>query len=127
MIQLNEWFNEEVKLSPVRNLFISWLENKGIQGIHDATFEPETLVKEWLSFLFYFSEKISKQGKTMKHLELTAPLQNSIEIGETSKGELYLKSIKLYWGDGTVEGEMAVDKIFVLYDRAKMRINARKG
>ena len=62
-----------------------------------------------------------------EHLELTAPLQNSIEIGETSKSELYLKSLKLYWGDGTVEGEMAVDKLFALYDRARKQINERKG
>jgi len=60
-----------------------------------------------------------------EQLELSEPLQNSIEIGETSKGELYLKSIKLYWGDGTVEGEMAVDKLFVLYDRARKQINER--
>ena len=62
-----------------------------------------------------------------EYLELSELLQNSIEIGESSKGELYLKSLKLYWGDGTVEGEMTVDKIFDLYDRAKAKINERKG
>lgn len=62
-----------------------------------------------------------------EYLELSAPLQNSIEIGETSKSELYLKSLKLYWGTGTVEGEMTIDKMFELYDRAKAQINARKG
>ena len=62
-----------------------------------------------------------------EYLELTDELRNSIEIGETSKSELYLKSIKLYWGDGTVEGKIAADKIFDLYDRAKVKINERKG
>ena len=59
---------------------------------------------------------------TEKKLELSEPLQNSIEIGETSKGELYLKSLKIYWGD---EGEVAIDKIFELYDRAKKLIRER--
>ena len=62
-----------------------------------------------------------------EYLELTNELRNSVEIGESSKGELYLKSLKLYWGYGTVEGEVTIDRLFVLYDKVEAQINARKG
>ncbi len=39
-----------------------------------------------------------------EYLEISAPLQNSIEIGETAKGFLYMKSLKLYAPEG-IAGE----------------------
>ena len=62
-----------------------------------------------------------------EHLELSEPLQNSIEIGETSKSELYLKSLKQYHGSSLEDALAAVDKLFTVYDEIKAHINARKG
>jgi len=66
MIQFDEWFDKRAKMSPIRNLFICWLENGGVQGIYDATFEPNLLEEEWLSFLFYIGRKMQRVSNTMK-------------------------------------------------------------
>jgi len=57
--------------------------------------------------------------------QLSAPLQNSIEIGETSKGQLYLKSIKRYFGYNQEEYEYALEQLFVMYDKARKQIRDR--
>ena len=61
----------------------------------------------------------------MTELELTAPLQNSIEIGETSKGDLYLKSIKRYYGPYVGTWRHALKQLFAMYDEARKQINER--
>ncbi len=132
MVQFNEWFDENVKASHMLSPFVSWLENKGIQGIYDAAFEPETLFEEWASFLFYLGRKIATQPPTEglllmaeEYLELTAPLQNSIEIGETSKGDLYLKSCKIYFGTAAYDDKVVLNRLFKMYDEARKQINER--
>lgn len=52
-----------------------------------------------------------------EYLELTAPLQNSIEIGQTSKGDWYCKSIKLYFGNGEESRLNIIGELFSLKDR----------
>ena len=44
----------------------------------------------------------------MEELELSAPLQNSIEIGETSKNTWYIKSIKVYFGPEAEDRKNAI-------------------
>lgn len=53
---------------------------------------------------------------TEEYLELTALLQNSVEIGQTSKGDWYIKSIKVYFGHDKDLGEFAVNKLFWIRD-----------
>lgn len=57
MVQFDEWFDENVKKSHFCDLFISWLENRGMQI---TSFKPEVLEEEWLLFLFYLSAEIAK-------------------------------------------------------------------
>ncbi len=57
-----------------------------------------------------------------EYLEISAPLQNSIEIGETAKGFLYLKSLKLY-APNNLEG--LLEKLFDTYDKTKKAIGER--
>ena len=61
-----------------------------------------------------------------EHFELTEPLQNSIEIGETSKGSLYIKSIKQYHGALEKDWQHALEEIFAMYDEARRQINERR-
>ena len=60
-------------------------------------------------------------------IELTDEQKSSIEIGETNKSELYLKSLKQYHGNSLEDALAAVDKLFTVYDEVKMYMNARKG
>ena len=62
MEQFDKWFDERDR-AYIRNLFISWLKSNNVRGIYDATFKPEVLEEEWLSFLFYIGRKISKMAK----------------------------------------------------------------
>lgn len=54
-------------------------------------------------------------------VEAFAPLQNSIEIGETSKG-MQLKSIKLYFGNDEGDWEKAVTKLFQIREAVLSRL-----
>ncbi len=100
MVQFNEWFDKRAKTPPIRDLFISWLENKGIQGAYDAAFEPETLEEEWLSFLFYLGRKISKLTSISNTKEITVT-ENKMydEIKEATKEELLEAAIH-FWRSG---------------------------
>ena len=60
-----------------------------------------------------------------EHFELTAPLQNSIEIKETAKGVPYLGSIKRYFGYQPADAEYVLQQIFAMYDEARKQINER--
>ncbi len=59
-----------------------------------------------------------------EYLELAAPLQNSIEIGQTSKGFLYVKGIKLYFGQ-VCDDEVVFNRLFGMYDKVKEAIDSR--
>jgi len=59
--------------------------------------------------------------------ELAAPLQNSIEIGETSKKELYVRSVKRYFGNHEEDWQYALQQLFAMYDEAKKQIRLREG
>jgi len=50
-------------------------------------------------------------------LALSIPLQNSIEIGQDSKGNWYCKSIKLYFGSREEDRLNVVGQLFSLKDR----------
>ncbi len=54
-----------------------------------------------------------------KYLEITAPLQNSIEIGQTSKKDWYVKSIKLFFGSDEEDRLDIIGQLFSLKDRAE--------
>ena len=54
-----------------------------------------------------------------KQFEISMPLQNSIEIGQTSKKEWYVKSIKLYFGNSEEDKLNIIGQIFSLKDRAE--------
>jgi len=56
--------------------------------------------------------------------ELVAPLQNSIEIGESTKG-LQVKSIKRYFGSYEEDWKYAIQQIFAMYDEAQKLIRER--
>jgi hypothetical protein len=64
--------------------------------------------------------------REQKVLGLSAPLQNSIEIGETSKGELYVKSLKRYCGSYEEDWQYALQQLFAMYDEAKKQIQLRE-
>lgn len=70
---------------------------------------------------------VPKQHWYGSDLELSEPSQNSIEIGESSKGELYLKSLKLCFTSSHDDVAEVIDKLFAMYDRIRQEINARKG
>lgn len=57
--------------------------------------------------------------------EITEPLQNSVEIGETSKGALYVKSVKRYHGGYEEDWRYALKQMFAAYDEARKQINER--
>ena len=57
-------------------------------------------------------------------LALSIPLQNSIEIGESTKG-LQVKSIKRYFGDYEEDWRYAIQQIFAMYDEAQKLIRER--
>jgi len=57
-------------------------------------------------------------------LALSIPLQNSIEIGESTKG-LQVKSIKRYFGDYEEDWGYAIQQIFAMYDEAQKLIRER--
>jgi len=57
-------------------------------------------------------------------LALSIPLQNSIEIGESTKG-LQVKSIKRYFGDYEEDWGYAIQQIFAMYDEARKLIRER--
>ena len=63
--------------------------------------------------------------RSQQSIELTAPLQNSIEIGQTAKGFLYLKSLKLY--SGPYDVQRMLGQLFDVYDKIKEAIDARNG
>lgn len=52
-----------------------------------------------------------------EHLELSEPLQNSIEIGQSSKGDWYCKSIKLYFSNSEEDRLNIIGQLFSLRDR----------
>lgn len=56
---------------------------------------------------------------------LTSPLQNSIEIGETTKQVLYIKNIKRYHGPFEEDWRYALEQMFAMYDEAKKLIAER--
>jgi len=57
-------------------------------------------------------------------LALSIPLQNSIEIGESTKG-LQVKSIKRYFGDYEEDWRYTIQQIFAMYDEAQKLIRER--
>jgi len=59
-------------------------------------------------------------------LEIKEDVKNSIEIGETNKGFLYIKSAKRYFGYGTADMEYAIEMLFATYDKAKEAIKSRR-
>ena len=57
--------------------------------------------------------------RSQQSIELTAPLQNSIEIGQTSKKEWYIKSIKCFFGNSEEDRLSIIGRLFSLKDRAE--------
>jgi len=49
--------------------------------------------------------------------EIAEPLQNSIEIGQSSKGDWYCKGIKLYFGNNEQDRLNVIGQLFSLKDR----------
>jgi len=57
-----------------------------------------------------------------EYLELTDELRNSIEIGQTSKGDWYCRQIKLYFSNSEEDRLSIIGQIFSLRDRVAVQL-----